>query len=93
MSQPRDLRHLTVVITGASAGVGRAVAHRFARAGAKLALIARDAEALAAVEGEVRARWGQALRHRPLDVADAAAVFDRPPTVAADARRDRHLDQ
>ena len=31
-----------VVITGATAGVGRATAHRFARAGAKLALIARD---------------------------------------------------
>jgi len=44
----RNLQQTTVVITGASAGVGRAVALRFARAGANFALIARDAAALGA---------------------------------------------
>lgn len=36
----------TVIITGASAGVGRAIAHRFAREGDRIGLIARDAAAL-----------------------------------------------
>ena len=83
MSQPRDLRHSTVVITGASAGVGRAVAHRFAKAGAKLALIARDADALGAVEDEVRRLGAGAVSVHALDVADAAAVFDAAAAVAA----------
>lgn len=43
---PGEFRDYTVVITGASAGVGRAVALRFARAGARIGLIARDADAL-----------------------------------------------
>lgn len=62
-----------VVITGASAGVGRATAHRFAREGARLALIARPSEALDAAVEEVRQLGGTALTV-PLDVADAAAV-------------------
>jgi NAD(P)-dependent dehydrogenase (short-subunit alcohol dehydrogenase family) len=63
-----------VVITGASAGVGRAVAHRFARAGASLALIARDAAALEETRAEAEALGGRALAF-PADVADAEAVF------------------
>jgi short-subunit dehydrogenase len=69
----------TVVITGASAGVGRAIAHRFARAGARLGLISRDGSALNEVRSEVEALGGIALV-AALDVADARAVFD-----AADA--------
>jgi short-subunit dehydrogenase len=64
----------TVVVTGASAGVGRAIALRFARAGARLGLIARDAVALDEVKQEVERRGGTALV-APADVADAAAVF------------------
>lgn len=63
-----------VVITGATAGVGRATAHRFARAGAKLALIARDQQALEAVSQEVESLGGRALAVAT-DVADAEAVF------------------
>jgi NAD(P)-dependent dehydrogenase (short-subunit alcohol dehydrogenase family) len=63
-----------IVITGASAGVGRAAAHRFARAGYAIGLIARDADALDRVRGEVEERGGTALA-LPLDVADADAVF------------------
>ena len=36
----------TVIITGASAGVGRAIAHRFAREGGRVGLIARGQAAL-----------------------------------------------
>src|ERR1700761_4307269 len=63
-----------VVITGASAGVGRAIAHRFARAGWRIGLIARDARALEEVKQEVVDLGGTAIV-TPADVADAEAVF------------------
>jgi short-subunit dehydrogenase len=62
-----------VVITGASAGVGRATAREFARHGARLGLIARDKERLETARGEVEALGGEALVI-PADVADATAV-------------------
>jgi NAD(P)-dependent dehydrogenase (short-subunit alcohol dehydrogenase family) len=62
-----------VVITGASAGVGRATAHRFARDGARIALLARGSEQLEAAAEEVRKLGGQALAIS-VDVADADAV-------------------
>jgi NAD(P)-dependent dehydrogenase (short-subunit alcohol dehydrogenase family) len=62
-----------VVITGASAGLGRAIAHGFARRGAKLGLIARNPEALDAARRECEALGGHAII-LPLDVADADAV-------------------
>lgn len=63
-----------VVITGASAGVGRAVARRFARAGARVALIARGEDGLEAAAREVDGLGGRALVCA-LDVADATAVL------------------
>jgi NAD(P)-dependent dehydrogenase (short-subunit alcohol dehydrogenase family) len=63
-----------VVITGASAGVGRAIVHRFARAGWRVGLIARDAGALEAVKSEVEQMGGTALA-APADVADPEAIF------------------
>jgi NAD(P)-dependent dehydrogenase (short-subunit alcohol dehydrogenase family) len=62
-----------VVITGASAGVGRATVRRFADEGASVALIARGRERLEAAAREVEAAGGRALA-LPLDVADADAV-------------------
>jgi short-subunit dehydrogenase len=62
-----------VVITGASAGVGRATARAFAARAAKLGLIARNREALEATAAEVRARGGEAFV-AVADVADADAV-------------------
>jgi NADP-dependent 3-hydroxy acid dehydrogenase YdfG len=62
-----------VVITGASAGVGRATAQRFARSGAHLGLLARGQERLEAAKQEVEALGGQAIV-LPADVADAAQV-------------------
>jgi NAD(P)-dependent dehydrogenase (short-subunit alcohol dehydrogenase family) len=62
-----------VVITGASAGVGRATVRRFADEGASIALIARGRERLEAAAREVDAAGGRALV-LPLDVADADAV-------------------
>ncbi|ASW57716.1 SDR family oxidoreductase [Plantactinospora sp. KBS50] len=62
-----------VVVTGASGGIGRATARRFAGAGADVALIARGEDGLAAAADEVRGAGRRAL---PLavDVADDAAV-------------------
>ena len=62
-----------VVVTGASAGVGRAIAHAFAKRRARLALLARGQPALEETAREVAALGGSALVI-PTDVADAAAV-------------------
>lgn len=62
-----------VVVTGASAGVGRATAHAFAREGAKIGLIARHAPALEDTRREIEEMGGTALA-LPCDVADAEAV-------------------
>ena len=64
----------TVVITGASAGVGRATARAFARRGWNIALIARGSEGLEATRAEVEQDGGAALA-LAADVADADAVF------------------
>ena len=61
------------VITGASAGVGRATVREFARHGAAVALIARGRDGLKAAAREVRELGGEPLV-LPLDVADAGAV-------------------
>lgn len=62
-----------VVITGASAGVGRALAQRFARDGARIALIARGRDKLESTAREVEQLGGEALV-LPCDVADHEAV-------------------
>jgi len=64
----------TVVVTGASAGVGRAIACRFGRAGARVGLIARDAAALAEVKREIEGLGGSAFV-AATDVSDAEAMF------------------
>lgn len=50
-----------VVIVGASSGIGRVTAHRFAERGARLVLAARSIESLDEVVGECRARGGDAM--------------------------------
>lgn len=62
-----------VVVTGASAGLGRAIVREFAKKGADLALIARGVEGLEGAKREVEAQGGRALIF-PVDVADAQAV-------------------
>jgi NAD(P)-dependent dehydrogenase (short-subunit alcohol dehydrogenase family) len=64
-----------IAVTGASAGIGRAVVRRFARDGARLGLIARGKERLEEAAAEVEPLGGEALV-LPLDVADPGAVDD-----------------
>lgn len=66
-------KHEVVVITGASAGVGRAAVREFAKHGASVGLIARGAEGLEGTRREVEAQGGKALVI-PTDVADPAQV-------------------
>ena len=63
----------TVVITGASAGVGRATARLFGQQGARVALLARGREGLEAAKREVDAAGGEGLVI-PCDVADPEQV-------------------
>jgi short-subunit dehydrogenase len=67
------VKNKVVVVTGASAGVGRAAVRCFAKRGADVALIARGRDGLEAAAREVEAQGGRALV-LPLDVADAGAV-------------------
>jgi hypothetical protein len=64
-----------VVITGASAGVGRATPVEFARRGWNIGLIARGAEGLAGAKADVENAGGNALV-LPLDVSDPCAAGD-----------------
>lgn len=65
-----DLTGQTVVITGASRGIGAATARHFASLGAKVALLARDGAALEALASDIGAQ-AMAL---PCDMGDWAAV-------------------
>ena len=72
------------LITGASRGIGRAIARAFAAQGARLCLVATDAKKLAELEAELRSTGAQAFSIA-LDVTDRAACFD------AVARAQAHL--
>jgi NAD(P)-dependent dehydrogenase (short-subunit alcohol dehydrogenase family) len=64
----------TVMITGASAGVGRAVAQAYAARGDRLALLARGRAGLNGAEAECRKAGAADVRTYQVDVADADAV-------------------
>ena len=65
----------TVLITGASAGIGEATARAFAAAGARLVLTARRRERLEALAAELSQAHGTECHLLPLDVRDRDAVL------------------
>ena len=77
----RNLRNSTVVITGASSGIGRAAALAFAREGANLALIARRGGELERLAAECAAQGVRAIAV-PADVTDPDAVRQAAQTAS-----------
>jgi len=71
MSYPSDQ---VVVVTGASGGIGRAVAQAYAARGAQIALLARGERGLAGAAEDVRRAGGRPLVV-PVDMSDSDAVF------------------
>ncbi|PYK14467.1 MAG: short-chain dehydrogenase, partial [Verrucomicrobia bacterium] len=72
-----------VAITGASAGVGRATARRFAKHGARIGLMARGLDGLKGAKKEVEELGGKALVF-PVDIANADRVEAAAAQIEAD---------
>ncbi|MFH1725435.1 MAG: SDR family oxidoreductase [Elusimicrobiota bacterium] len=79
----RDLAGKTAVITGGAGGLGRAVALRLVKTGAKVALWDLDEERLGRAVAELRESGGEA-RGYALDAADPAAVREAAERVRAE---------
>lgn len=86
-SRNQEARAPVVVITGGTAGVGRATARRFAVAGARVAVLARGDDGLEAVAGELPRLGARDVLAVKCDVADPDQVF------AAAARIERELGE
>jgi len=84
MSVAIDLSGKVAIVTGASRGIGRTVAVELARAGARVALLARDAGRLDDVAGEVDELGGRPIV-RSVDVADATSARDAVTSIAKEA--------
>lgn len=68
-----DLSAKRVIVTGASRGIGKAIAMAFAAEGARVAVCARDLDAIKATAVELSVQAGQVIA-RSVDVTDTAAV-------------------
>lgn len=78
----------SVLITGASAGIGAVYADRFARRGYDLILVARDLERLNELAEELKGHYGIQVEVFPADLADAKSV----ELVAQRLRDDTKID-
>lgn len=82
MWKPTDLRNANVLVTGATGGIGKAIALACARRGARLLVCGRRAEALQPLESELKAAGASAVWAKPLDVrsrGDVSSWWDSVP--------------
>ncbi len=77
-----DVNGSVAIVTGATRGMGRAIATRLAAAGARVVLVARTAADLHAVEADIQAQGGEAVGFSA-DVADRASVESMVEAVLA----------
>jgi short-subunit dehydrogenase len=75
---------MTYVIVGASAGVGRALAARFASAGHDLILVSSDERDLRATTADLAIRYGVTACHVAADVSDGDSYLDRVASAAVE---------
>ena len=78
-----ELENQIAVVTGAGRGIGRAIALKFAAAGAQVVCVSRTPGNSEKVAAEIQALGGQAWAHA-VDVADAAAVTAAAAKILAD---------
>jgi len=87
VSDPERLRRAvsgkTVVITGASYGIGEASARKLAAAGAKVLVVARSADRLDDLAAAVNAGGGRAVAY-PTDLTDEAAISELTKQITED---------
>lgn len=88
MAIKNQLENKVAIITGASRGIGKATAHRFAQAGASVVLAARSASEIQAVAEQIKANGGRALAI-PTDVTDQTSIDQ---LVILTMRAFRHID-
>ena len=87
-----SLQGHVALVTGASQGIGRACAVTLAKAGATVALAARNEEKLKEVVAQIEAEGGKAAAF-PLDVASEDAIKSTVKQISAQLRKDRHPGQ
>ncbi len=68
------MRGMTVLVTGASKGIGLALAHVFAKEGSDLHLAARNGQAMEAAKAEIEAAHGVSVTVHALDLSSTAAM-------------------
>jgi NAD(P)-dependent dehydrogenase (short-subunit alcohol dehydrogenase family) len=88
MSNPRPLSGKLALVTGASRGIGAAIAEALGKAGAHVILVARTAKALEEVEDRIHSAGGSATI-APLDLTDGESIGK---LAAAVAQRWKSLD-
>ena len=83
MSSPRPLEGMGAVVTGATGDIGGAIARVLADQGARVGLIARRAEVLEELAGELSGGGAQ-VSVAPCDVTDAEAVSAAAEAITSD---------
>lgn len=79
-----DLQDKHVLVTGASKGIGLAIARSFAQEGARITLVSRQEDALRSAAEELREQSGGIIGHITADLSkeeERAALFDRAPDI------------